>query len=160
MIGELEPDSAVNSSQENSLGSGPELPATLMGNALMTNTTSSTSSGLNPASSSIPGEIAIAKKFIETSKSIGKVVGSLGLVGFLALIYMTWDLISNANQNIATARDEITNFSKDQTELNKRFNLLEAQIKSLVESSKKTSKRLVTENLDLDSQIKSHENDL
>ena len=113
-----------------------------------------------PASSSIPGEIAIAKKFIETSKSIGKVVGSLGLVGFLALIYMTWDLISNANQNIATARDEITNFSKDQTELNKRFNLLEAQIKSLVESSKKTSKRLVTENLDLDSQIKSHENDL
>ncbi|GKS70418.1 hypothetical protein W03_24220 [Nitrosomonas sp. PY1] len=113
-----------------------------------------------PASSSIPGEIANANKFIETTKTIGKVVGGLGLVGFLALIYMTWDLISNANQNIATARDEITSFSKDQTELNKRLNFLEAQIKSLVGSSKKESKGLTTENLDLNSQITSSENEL
>lgn len=70
---------------------------------------------------------------------------------------MTWDLISSANQNISYARDEIINSSKDQIELNKRLNFLEGQIKYLVESSKKTNKEFISENLD--NHIKSQKND-
>ena len=71
---------------------------------------------------------------------------------------MTWDLISNANQNIGYARDEIISFSKDQVELNNKLNSLEDQIKSLVQSLRKTHKGFTNE--DLENHIKSQENDL
>ena len=44
------PDSLVMISQLTSFGSGPEFPATLIGNARMVKTISSTSNGLRPAS--------------------------------------------------------------------------------------------------------------
>lgn len=114
-------------------------------------------SGGRPAKSSIPDEVAAAKKKAEEIESLVKIVSSIGFVGIIAIVIMTWDLISSANQNISYARDEIINFSKDQTELNKRLNLLEAQIKSLVESSKKKNKEFNSENLD--NHTKLQEND-
>ncbi|MER2511716.1 MAG: hypothetical protein ABTQ25_04730 [Nitrosomonas ureae] len=90
-----------------------------------------------PAGSSIPGEVTVIKRDLEKTYSIVKFIGSVGFVGFIALVIMTWDLISNANQNIATARDEITNFSKDQTELNKRLNLLKLKLNRLLNHRRK-----------------------
>lgn len=114
-------------------------------------------SGGRPAKSSIPDEVAISNKKIKEINYLIKTIGGIGFIGLIALIIMTWDLISSANQNIAIARDEITTFSKDQTALNKKLNLLEAQIKYLVESSRKTNKEFISENLD--NHIKSQKND-
>lgn len=114
-------------------------------------------SGGRPAKSSIPDEVAAANKKVEEINYLVKRIGSIGFVGFIALVIMTWDLISSANQNISYARDEIINSSKDQIELNKRLNILEAQIKYFVELSKKTNKEFISENLG--NHIKSQEND-
>lgn len=91
-----------------------------------------------PASSSIPGEIANAKKIAEKTKSLVKYVGGFGLLGLGAFIITlsltTYDLIQNANQNTNIARDEMRSLIAEQIKSNLKIEALEAQVKSFTES--------------------------
>lgn len=96
------------------------------------------SSNGKPAKSSIPDEVKNIREHAEQAESSVKEAGSfikllssIGVVGVLALVFITWDLTSNANQNITTARDQMDDFSEKLNESVKKIEILEAQIISL-----------------------------
>lgn len=93
-----------------------------------------------PANSSIPGEVASAKDMAHRTLSIVTYVGGIGVLGFLALLFMTWDLISNANQHIAVARDEAKSLRGEHFQSTLKIHSLEAQIKYLTKTSRNKEK--------------------
>lgn len=93
-----------------------------------------------PSRSSIPVEVANAKKIAEETKSQVKVLGGIGFLSLLALIYASWDLISNANQHVAAARDAVVSFQEEQFQLILKLQSLEGQVKYMAERLRSTEK--------------------
>lgn len=82
-------------------------------------------SGGIPARSSIPEAIETAKESAEKTKTFLKFFGSLGLLGIASLVFITWDLISTANNNIATQSSQISDLRLDNEILRTRLKNLE-----------------------------------
>lgn len=88
-----------------------------------------------PAKSSIPGEVTQARTIAEKAQKranffgVGIIIS--GVVGLIPIIYMTWDLIQSANNNVGNASIAITNFRDEQFKFQKRIDDLEAEVKRL-----------------------------
>lgn len=110
-------------------------------------------SGGQPAGSSIPGEVKSAVGIAQNaSEQVHKIyeefrkwtiIGSVVIIiSISALVYSTWDLISNANQHIENSSNKIEDLNKEQFKTNQKIESLEEKIKSLTESLEKANKDL------------------
>lgn len=84
-----------------------------------------------PAESSIPGEIKESNKLAESARKNTVRLAFGTFAAIIAVIYMTWDLIQSANNNIANASIAATNFRDEQVKFQKRIDDMEAELKRL-----------------------------
>jgi deoxycytidine triphosphate deaminase len=82
-------------------------------------------SGGIPARSSIPGEIKTAVDSAKDAKSLIKFLTISGLIAIIALVWATWQLIQDANQNIRSQNGVITDLRLANFELQLRVKQLE-----------------------------------
>lgn len=102
-----------------------------------------------PSKSSIPSEIRIAQNVANEAKNkvsdfyvkarnwtLG---GTIALIiGVMTLVYASWDLISNANQHVAAARDTVAHFKEEQFQLILKLQSLEDQVRYMTERLRST----------------------
>jgi deoxycytidine triphosphate deaminase len=91
-----------------------------------------------PAVSSIPGEIKTARDSAESARRFTRnltIGGAIALViSLVGMLVPTWDLISNANKNVADASNAVRSLREDQISLQKRIEALEIELRTLRES--------------------------